>query len=91
MTTATTPKRDFSVWHDNEEQWDSDNLDPPARRCKARSFVEAAEQLADDSDSSYGTFIVRDDQTNSYRRIALTRGWEVKTDAPITLEELCAP
>lgn len=91
MTATNTSKRDFSVWHDTEEQWDPDHIDPPALRCKTTSFIRAAERLADDSDSSYGTFIVRDDEANCYRRIELMRGWEVKTDTPITLDELSAP
>jgi len=81
----------YSVWHDNEEQWDPDAIDPPALQCQARSAQEAAERLADDSDDSYGTFIVRDEETGTYRHIELVRGWSVKSDQLITLAWLCEP
>jgi hypothetical protein len=81
----------YSVWYDNEEQWDQDAIDPPALQCQTRSALEAAERLADSSDSSYGTFIVRDEETGVYRHIKLVRGWTVKSDQLTTLAWLCEP
>jgi hypothetical protein len=82
--------RSFSVWHDNQEQWDPDDIEEPFR-CQARSSVEAAEQLAENSESDSGSFIVRDDTDNTYRLIELKRVWEVKHDWPTSLAELCEP
>jgi hypothetical protein len=79
----------FSVWHDNEEQWIREDADSPSLVCVAHSYIEAAEKMADDIDE--GAFIVRDDATGMFRRIRLERGWSLKSDAPVTLEELCAP
>ncbi len=83
--------RQYSVWHDNQEQWDPDHIDEPALQCQARNFIEAAEKLADDYDSSYAELIVRDDESNTYHHIVLVRGWEVKRDNLTSLAELSAP
>lgn len=84
-------KRKFSVWRDNQEQWDPDDIDEPAKRCEARNAIEAAEKLADDCDASYGTFIVRDDVADTYRVIELRRSWAVKSDRSSSLADLSAP
>ncbi len=81
----------LSVWYDSQEQWDPEDIDPPALRCTASSYLAAAERLADDSDASYGTFIVRDETTGVYRSVELVRSWTVKRDAPTTLTELSTP
>lgn len=83
----------YSVWHDSQEQWDANDIDPPALQCEAISFAAAAEQLADEWDDDYkhGYFIVRDDETKRYRQIELKRCWYVKSDNPITLDEMCSP
>ena len=80
--------RSFSVWHDNQEQWDPDAIDEPALRCQATSAIGAAEQLAGDSDSNSGDFIVRDDAENTYRQISLVRYWKVRIDRNTSLAEL---
>ena len=83
----------FSVWHDNEEQWDPNDIDPPALKCVARTAAEAAEKLADDSDDlSYGDFIVRNDELETYHHVTLARGgWTILSNRLTSLEELCAP
>jgi hypothetical protein len=86
MTTRT-----YSVWYDKQEQWDPEDIDEPALRCQARYPVEAAERLAEDDDSDCMDFIVRDDESNSYRIITLVRGWSVKCDSATSLAELSAP
>ena len=83
--------RQFSVWHDVQEQWDADDIDEPALRCQARNAVEAAEKLADDGDANYGEYVVRDDATGAFRTIELQRSWRVKRDRSTTLADLCAP
>lgn len=83
--------RSFSVWHDNQEQWDPDDIEEPALRCQARSSAEAAERLADDSEITAGKFIVRNDTDNTYRLIELRRAWEVVRDMPTSLSELSEP
>jgi hypothetical protein len=84
--------RSFSVWHDLQEQWDPDHIDEPQLRCQALSSVEAAEKLADlELLDRHGRFIVRDEEAGTYRCVELVRGWSVKTDMTVTLEELCAP
>jgi hypothetical protein len=74
-----------------QEQWDPDHIDEPAMHCQARTALEAAERCADDSDSNYANFIVRNNETGEYRNIELQRSWSVKTDRPTSLKELCAP
>jgi len=83
----------FSVWHENGEQWDPNNIDPPALKCVARTAVEAAGRLADSSDDlSFGEFIVRNDELKTYHHVTLARGgWTVLSDRRTSLEELCAP
>jgi hypothetical protein len=86
----TPGRRSFSVWHDNQEQWDPDHIDEPALRCHAGSEVEAAERLADDGDSNHVSVIVRDDNADTYRQIELTRNWSVKHSFSTSLAELSA-
>lgn len=84
-------KRSYSVWHDHQEQWDADNIDPAALTCQAISFAAAAKQLADDCNDYDNVFIVRDNDAGEYCRIELVRAWTVKSDVPLTIDELCAP
>jgi hypothetical protein len=91
MHNANKIEYPFSVWHDMQEQWDPENIDEPAMQCYAVSFLAAAERCADDSDASYANLIVRNDTTDEYRNIELQRSWNIKTDRPTSLKELCAP
>lgn len=81
----------YSVWHDNQEQWDPDDIDKPALRCQTQTAVAAAERLAEQDDNHYGKFIVRDDDLVQYRFVELRREWSVVRDAPTTLDDLCSP
>ena len=91
QTNMTAEHRSFSVWHDNQEQWDPDAIDEPALRCHAKSELAAAERLADDSDFNHVVVIVRDDKADTYRQIELTRSWSVKHNFSISLAELSTP
>lgn len=81
----------YSVWWDNQEQWDPDDIDEPKLRCQATHHANAAEQLADQEDVSKGTFIVRRDHDNVFRVVELAHQWIVKSDTRTTIEELSAP
>ena len=81
----------FSVWIDNNEQWDADHIDPPAWCGDATSPQNAAERAAADVDDRHVALIVRDDEAQTYRRFELVRDWTVVVDCGTTLESLCAP
>lgn len=83
-----TPPTEYSVWHDTQEPWNPDHIPPPDLQCTARNEVAAAEKLADAGDFSYGAFIVRNEETWTYRQIELVRGWAVKQSRSTTLAEL---
>jgi hypothetical protein len=82
-------KRNYSVWHDHQKQWNTTVIDNPTLRCQALSRAEAAGKLAERGVSNCGAFIVRDDEAGTYRQIELVDG-SVKLDTEISLEELCA-
>lgn len=82
--------RSFSVWRDVQEQWDADQIDPPELTFEGMSAVDAAIELATRIDSADATFIVRDDEAGTFRRIELCRRWDA-LDHGTTLEELCSP
>ena len=86
-------KRSYSVWNQTCKQWGAGEIDPPALTCQAMSFADAAEKLANQDDyEGFGKFIVRDNETGDYQRIALMPGWfSVQRGEPITLEDLCTP
>lgn len=81
----------FSVWHDDQEQWDEDAIDEPALVCEAESALVAAERLADDTDDNHVTVIVLDHNAGEYRIIELRREWGVKSNRSTSLKKLCAP
>lgn len=83
--------RCFSIWHDSHEQWDPNDIDVPDLQCKAKTFADAAEALAEDADSSYGEYIVRDDESGEMREITLARAWNIMRDAPTTIAKLSEP
>ena len=83
--------RQYSVWHDCQEQWDPDHIDEPALRCEARDALTAAERLADGTDDNCVSVIVRDDADNTFRSIELVRSWSVTRHTTTTLADLCAP
>lgn len=87
----TMALKSFSVWYDNDAQWDPDHFDEPELRCRASTAIAAAEQLADASEAKHCHVIVRDDATGVYRQIELVREWMVKWDAETTIEKLSAP
>lgn len=88
----TTDKlHQYSVWYDNQEQWDPARIPKPDLECRAPSALAAAKRLGNNSDATHVSVIVRDDETLTYRQIELTREWTVKLDTATTLDALCAP
>jgi hypothetical protein len=81
----------YSVWHDKQEQRDPIDIDKPDLECRVESPFEAAQLLADDGDSDYGHFIVRDNVANTYWRIKLVRGWELRSINETSIEKLRSP
>jgi hypothetical protein len=79
----------YSVWRDNEEQWDPDDIDEPVRYAEPTA-AQAAECYANETDIG-GAFIVRDDETQIYCRIEIRHAWIVTAERATSLAELCAP
>ena len=79
----------YSVWYDNEDQWDPNDIKEPVLKCKAKTIIAAAERVANDTDDNYAALIVRDEESGEYYQIALRRSWEV-TRGPyrVTMAEL---
>lgn len=86
--------QEYSVWRDRGEQWDADDIDPPAITSTAESFADAAEFYLNcclgESDGDV-TLIVRNNASGEYRRIESARSWRLKSEEKTSLEELCEP
>lgn len=84
----------YSVWTDNQEQWDANDIDPPAWTGEAESFAEAAEIYLEHEfeDGSYAELVVRNDDNGNYYACKFNKsGWSLKIASNTTLEELCSP
>jgi hypothetical protein len=83
--------RSYSVWRDYQEQWDLEDVPDPDYQCRAIDHAAAASDYAEDCEASSGEFIVRDDESGTFRQVELVRSWEVRRDVPTSLAELSEP
>jgi hypothetical protein len=85
----------YSIWIDNEEQWDPDVAESPVATVEASSAYAAAEKFATEDFYDHGdelTLIVRSDgEGGYYTQINLKCEWKVHRSHFTSLEELCAP
>lgn len=89
-----TIHQEFSVWRDRGEQWDADDIDPPALTSTAESFADAASLYLNGSLKESGdsvTLIVRNNASGEYRRIEVERSWRQRSEEKTSLDELCEP